>query len=195
MHSAFLEVLESSEIEDAVGAIKAAANFSKHEFKLIQEQAEQVGLNVAKLEEATAAEQLQATKIVAGALGIKTTGTDAKSVLAEIKKKATTMKISGDQKKIYSDMLNMLTKLGMVVEVHEDPEYELERKVLGYSQLKQRLAVHTGIKNYGEVEPGNKKKLVGVADDKTARHENAHSLNASNNTHRMQMARKLMGHD
>jgi hypothetical protein len=71
-HSAFISVLESSEINDVVAAIKSIQKFEKADFAYIKENAKHIGLNMEKLEEVTAAEQLQAVKIVASAFNVNT---------------------------------------------------------------------------------------------------------------------------
>lgn len=44
-------------------------------------------------------------------------------------------------------------------EVHQDPDYQEEIDVLGYPELKKKLAKITGIENYGEQEPGKSIQL------------------------------------
>jgi hypothetical protein len=55
-----------------VAAIKSIQKFEKADFAYIKENAKHIGLNMAKLEEVTAAEQLQAVKIVASAFNVNT---------------------------------------------------------------------------------------------------------------------------
>lgn len=47
-----------------------------------------------------------------------------------------------------------------LTEVHNDPDYALEKDILGYDGLKKKLSQMTGIKNYGEQEPGKDVDLV-----------------------------------
>lgn len=44
-------------------------------------------------------------------------------------------------------------------EVHQDPDYQEEIDILGYPELKKKLAKITGIENYGEQEPGKSIQL------------------------------------
>ncbi len=169
----FLDVLESSNLKDVVAAIKAIDKFNQFEFQYLRENAERIGLNMTKLEEATTAEQLQAVTIVASSFGIHPSTTDTPAdVLKAIKKKVATTKLSDQQRTIYKSMLQMLDKIGLVVE-----EDDLESKVLNHIELKKQLT------------------KAATTDGKVARHSGGNSLNAKNNTHRMQMIRKITGDD
>lgn len=78
-------------------------------------------------------------------------------------------------------------------EVHLDPDYKEEIDILGYAALKKKLAQATGIKNYGEQEPGKEIDLVDkdgivVKDQHT---KPGFSLNATNDTNRKMKVRQL----
>mgnify|MGYP001004459692 FL=1 len=91
--------------------------------------------------------------------------------MADIKKKAEKTKMSADQKKIYSDMLGMLKKLGMNVDVEITEEVDPPQEKIGFAELKNKIG---------------KQKLVARP---------GHSLGASDETHRHQLVRKLRGLD
>jgi hypothetical protein len=47
-----------------------------------------------------------------------------------------------------------------IQEVHKNPDYDLEREIMGYGNLKKKLAQATGIANYGDQEPNEPIALV-----------------------------------
>lgn len=192
-HSAFISVLESSEIIDVVAAIKSIQKFEKADFKYIQENAKHIGLNMAKLEEVTTAEQLQAVKIVASSFNVNTQSTSPAEILKDIKKKVSSTKLSKQQAEIYKNMLDMLSKVGVVSEDTSAVDYALEKEVMGFKELKRKLAHHSGIEDFDTKAASD--KAVGVTDNKQARHSAGMSLGANSNTHRMQLIRKTLGND
>ena len=107
---------------------------------------------------------------------MKSNAKDAVGLLKDIKAHAEKSNMNPAQKKIYSDMLGMLGKLGMNINVKEavNPVVTPEKKA-NFQQLKAKLGV--------DVQKDDLHKAPG------------HSLGASNETHRKQSVRKLMGLD
>lgn len=106
-------VLEHSNIKDPVGMIKMFEQFEQKNYAVIFEQVDKIGIDLESLFEATKADQLQAIQIVSGAVGIKVTAVDPQRQVDELIKKAASKHMTPDQKKIYTDMLGMLAKLGL----------------------------------------------------------------------------------
>lgn len=109
----FSIVVENSAVKDPVGMIKMFDNFAQKNFATIFESAEKIGIDLEQLFEATRADQIQAISIVAGAIGVKVTAVDPQKQVDELIKKASVKHMTPDQKKIYLDMIGMLTKLGL----------------------------------------------------------------------------------
>lgn len=165
-------LVESADTKDPVAIIKCIQAYSTKDYETLFSVAKTLGADMTNLEESTKQEQMQAALIVASAIGCKTTAKNAEGVLADIKKKAEKTKMSTDQKKIYSDMLGMLKKLGMNVDVEITEEVDPPQEKIGFAELKNKI--------------GNKQKLVTKP---------GHLLGASNETHRHQLVRKLQGLD
>lgn len=140
----FEAVVENSSIKDPIGMIKMFEQFKNKNFSIIFESVEKIGIDLESLYEATKADQLQAIQIVAGALSIKLTQTDPQKQVDELIKKAVAKNMSLDQKKIYSDMIGMLKKLGLrtsdtvkesVQKYTADPQRDKESHTLPGSSL------------------------------------------------------------
>ena len=90
-------------------------------------------------------------------------------------------------------MLDMLSTVGVVSEDTSTVDYELEKEVMGFKELKRKLAHHSGIEDFDTKAASD--KAVGVTDNKQARHSAGMSLGTNSNTHRMQLIRKMLGND
>lgn len=91
------------------------------------------------------------------------------------------------RKRIRGNIDTHSVKKVVISEVHLDPDYKEEIDILGYEELKKQLSRATGIKNYGEKEPGEPITYVtkGGATIPSDEHTKpGHSLKASNDTHR-----------
>jgi hypothetical protein len=111
----FESVVSESAVKDPVGMIKMFDHFKNKNFATIFESAEKVGIDSEKLFEATKSDQLQAISIISGALSITLSATEPQKQVHELIKKAAAKGMTPDQKKIYSDMIGMLSKLGLKI--------------------------------------------------------------------------------
>lgn len=65
-------------------------------------------------------------------------------------------KLVGAKKEVVRKMLDIIAPFEDVSEVHLNPDYDNEREMMGYETLKRELELATGIKGYGDLEPGDK---------------------------------------
>lgn len=180
----FESVVENSDIIDPVGMIKMFECFSQKNFKPIFESANKIGIDYESLSESTKADQLQAISIISGAIGIKLNSTEPQKQVDELLRKSSQKHMTPDQKKIFSDMLTMLDKLGLKINdvVKEsiqkyDINYDLEKQI-AKDRLEGMIKRHSG---NVDSQPGPDQSKVG------------HTLH-QNDTARMMRVRKLMGH-
>lgn len=140
----FESVVEHSVVIDPVGMIKMFDCFKNKQFATIFESADKIGIDLESLFEATKADQIQAIQIVSGAVGVKVTAVDPQKQVDELIKKVGSKHMTPDQKKIYSDMLDMLQKLGLktsdavkesVQKYMKDPKRDQEQHTLVGSSL------------------------------------------------------------
>lgn len=135
----FESVVNESVIKDPIGMIKMFDHFKNKNFSAIFESVDKIGIDLESLFEATKADQLQAISIVSGALDIKIIAVEPQKQVDELVKKAASKHMTPDQKKIYSDMIGMLQKLGLktgdvvkesVRKYTADPKRDQERHTL-----------------------------------------------------------------
>lgn len=172
------KVVENIKEEDPFAIIKAIGAYNSGNYVIAENICSTLGADVSELKESTKQEQYQAALIVASAIGCKSTAKDAQSLMKDIKDHASKSNMSSSQKKIYTDMLEMLKKLGLSSDVNEEIETSTvvtPEKKANFQQLKAKLGVDV------------KKTDIHTAP--------GHSLGASNETHRKQSVRKLMGLD
>lgn len=162
-------MIESVSDEDPFAIMKAIKAYQEKDYTTVQAVGKTLGADMTEITESSKQEQYQAALIVASAIGCKSTAKDANGVLADIKTTASKGTMSSNQKKIYHDMLGMLTKLGMDTSDKLKEEVSVEPKPT-FQDLKKKLQREPNL------APGS-------------------SLGASNETHRKQLVRKLQGHD
>lgn len=109
-------VVEQQNVKDPYGFIKCLGHIKQRRFDLVIEAAEEIGIDMQSLSEATKQDQLQAISIVSTALDITLTGTEPQKQVDELVKKASAKSMFPDQKKIYSDMMGMLKRLGLKIQ-------------------------------------------------------------------------------
>lgn len=157
----FEAVIAESEIKDPVGAIKMFEQFRQKNFATIFESADKIGLDLESLFEAVKSDQLQAISIIAGAVGVKLLATDPQKQVDELIKKATSKAMNHEQKTIFSNMLQMLPKLGLKV---TDPIKESINKFdANYKDNKSQL--NSVIKKHTHTNIGSS-----LHSDDTSRH-------------------------
>ncbi len=192
-------IVENCKDADPVAVIKCIDAFKTNNYVLFESTCIDLGIDQYQIDEASSTMQHQAIGIFADAIGIEVpkTGKTPQEKLNIILKDAKNLKLSPERKEIFAKMLELLNKLNLKTtlnEVHKDPEYKEEISIMGYEQLKKRLEAHTGIKNYGEQEPGEDIVLVNTEGNKIEKPKHTatgHSLSPSNETHRKQLVKKL----
>jgi hypothetical protein len=120
-------------------------------------------LDLESLFEAVKSDQLQAISIITGAVGVKLLATDPQKQVDELIKKATSKAMNHEQKTIFSNMLQMLPKLGLKV---TDPIKESISKFdANYKENKSESQLNSVIKKHTHTNIGSSLHI-----DDTARH-------------------------
>jgi nicotinic acid mononucleotide adenylyltransferase len=145
-------------------------------------------------------DKLKVAKIIADALGVDSSGSNAETLVNSALRSMRKKNLKQDSIAIVSNMLDLADEVGIKYEKNLVPvglqeaapmnnpnDYENEKKVLGYNQLKRSLDKHLTL--------GAPETPEETPQDASDTNKVGSTFGSSSETHRKQKVRKLMGHD
>lgn len=145
-------------------------------------------------------DKLKVAKIIADALGVDSSGSNAETLVNSALRSMRKKNLKQDSIAIVSNMLDLADEVGIKYEKNLVPvglqeaapmntptDYENEKAVLGYNQLKRSLDKHLTL--------GKPETPEETPQDASDTNMLGSTFGSSSETHRKQKVRKLMGHD
>lgn len=109
-------IIETATNKDPFAIIKSLKTYSTGDVMTTLNIARSLGSDVRELVEANQQDQISGIVLVANAIGVSIESKNPVDAMKELKKRAKTVTMSDRQKKIYTDMLALLKKLGLSID-------------------------------------------------------------------------------